>query len=96
MNSWLNTNSPGTELYDMIRKYVGFNVRTIEKAVLHLQPCQELDSMSNPNKFGHANLPYKDWGFMFPKGEQEGYLVSSRTGTTDVEVATPYLRLRRW
>ena len=90
MNSWLNTNSPGTELYDMIRKYVGFNVRTIEKNGCTFN-LVKLDSMSNPNKFGHANLPYKDWGFMFPKGEQKVTL--SPSGQEQQTLKLPHLTL---
>lgn len=70
MGTYLNTNSPGTELYDMISQYVGFGVKRVEKNGCKFNLIK-LDSLSNPSSYGAPEYPYRDWGFMIPKGENK-------------------------
>lgn len=69
MQSWLNTNSHGTDLYDMVGK-ISFQVRE-----LTLNSCtfkiMELHSFSNPVKFGGSNYNFKNIGMMFPQGQRK-------------------------
>ena len=67
MGSYLNTNSPGTVLYDQIAQYVGFGVKSVLKNGCKFNLVQ-LDSLSNPAKWGGAEYPFADMGFLFPKG----------------------------
>lgn len=68
MTTWLNSNSPGTILYDQMGK-VGFNVKeiTINSVTFKLM---ELHSFSNPAKFGGAEYSFKNMGMIFPQGER--------------------------
>jgi len=86
MASWLNTNSPGTILYDMIKKYAGFNVKTIEKNGCLFNLVQ-LDSLSNPSKWGSTEYPYRDMGFMFPKGTKKVTVQPSGGEKQDLKLA---------
>lgn len=69
MQSWLNTNSHGTDLYDMIGK-IAFKVRelTLNSCTFNIM---ELHSFSNPVKFGGANYNFKNLGMMFPQGQRK-------------------------
>ena len=90
MGSWLNTNSPGTELYDMINKYIGFGVKTVEKNGCRFNIIK-LDSLSNPSSYGAPEYPYRDWGFMFPKGERKVNFKAS--GDSAIDLKLPHLTL---
>ena len=68
LGSWLNTNSPGTILYDQISKYVGFGVKSVEKNGCKTNIIQ-LDEFSNTSKWGGAEYSFKDTGMLFPKGD---------------------------
>jgi hypothetical protein len=60
---WLKTNSAINPLYDGLSK-AGFGVQNFKKNG-YVFDIIKLDSFSNPNKFGAAEYPFKDYGFMF-------------------------------
>ena len=90
MESYLNANSAGHSLYDMISGTVGFNVREIKKNSLTFK-LMELHSFSNPNKFGAAEYDYKYNGYMFPEGERK--VKWNGGGTASEEISLPHLTL---
>ena len=67
MLAWLVTNGASNELYSAVKKYTGYSTRVLEKNMLTFNITQ-LDSFSNPSKFGASEYPYADMGFIFPKG----------------------------
>lgn len=69
MTTWLNSNSPGTILYDQMGK-IGFNVKeiTINSVTFKLM---ELHSFANPVKFGASEYGYTNMGMIFPQGERK-------------------------
>ena len=67
MQSYLNTNAPGTELYDRMGN-IGFKVNSVDYNGV-LANVMELGSLANPNKFGGSEYGYRNMGFIFPKGE---------------------------
>lgn len=69
MQSWLNTNSHGTDLYDMIGK-ISFAVKqlTLNSCTFNIM---ELHSFSNPVKFGGPNYNFSGLGMMFPQGTKK-------------------------
>lgn len=61
---WLKTNTAVSDLYDGLEK-AGFGVRTFKKNG-YVFDIVKLDSFSNPNKYGGAEYPFPNFGFMFP------------------------------
>lgn len=89
MQSYLNANSPGHSLYDMMGS-AGFNIREVMKNSVKFK-IMELHSFSNPNKFGAAEYDYRNNGYIFPEGE---YKVKwNGGGTANEEISLPHLTL---
>ena len=86
MGAYLNVNSPGTILYDMISQYVGFGVKHVFKNGCKFNLVQ-LDSLSNPAKWGGSEYPFRDMGFLFPKGTHNVKMQSPGTEAQTLKLA---------
>lgn len=69
MTTWLNSNSPGTILYDQMGK-IGFQVREIKINSVTFK-LMELHSFANPVKFGASAHAFTNMGMMFPQGNRK-------------------------
>lgn len=67
MQGYLNENSAGHSLYDMMGK-VGFGVTEVKKNGVTFK-IMNLASFSNPNRFGATAYKYRKMGMMFPEGQ---------------------------